>query len=150
MSSPISDNRKAHFDYAELAHVLSRGHNSYIPIPFNKSIRIVLERDWREFYQFTYTLFPKGTKGTSVPSFKGFFDAAERAALVEANKVLGQRRALKSDGDAGTVLTRDILIPAGKTVQLADLRGARAITSFRVVPLGLEAVSKRIRLRKVQ
>lgn len=134
------DNGKEPFNFRELAHVLSRGHNSYVPIPFNKSIKIVLENDWGLFYHFTYTLFPKGT---SVPSFKGFFDPAEKAALVEANKVLGQRGTPKSERDAGTVLTRDILIPPGKTVQLADLRGARAITSFRVAPLGLEDPSKR-------
>lgn len=123
------DNRKAPFNYPELAQVLSHGHNSYIPISFNKSIKIVLEKGWGNYYQFTYTLFPEGT---SVPSFKGFFDATAQAALVEANRILGQRGTLDSEQDAGTVLTRDILIPAGKTVPLADLTGARAITSLRV------------------
>lgn len=124
------DNKKAPFNYPELTHVLSRGHNSYVPIAFQKSVKIVLEKDWGAFYQFTYTVFQNGTL---VPSFKGYFDDAEKAALANANEILSQRG--ERVEEAGELLTRDILIPPGGTVQVADFRGARAITSIRVTPL---------------
>ena len=147
--SPILDvpfeeyfnNQKAPFNYPQLTHVLSRGYDSYIPIAFQDSIKIVLEKDWGAFYQFTYTLFPKGTsvpsfpKGTSVPSFRGSFDDAEKAALSNADEILGRRGEQAGLAEAGELLTRDVLVPPGRTVQVADIRGPRAITSIRVTPL---------------
>jgi Protein of unknown function (DUF2961). len=126
------NDQKAPFNYPELTHVFSRGHNSYIPIAFQKSIKIVLEKDWGAFYQFTYTLFPSVT---SVPSFRGSFDDAEKAALKNANEILGRRGQRSRVEEAGELLIRDILIPPGGAVQVADLRGPRAITSIRVTPL---------------
>jgi hypothetical protein len=132
------NNAKKPFDYPELTGVLSRGYNSYVPIAFNKSIKIVLGKGWGAYYHFNYTLL---SEGTSVPSFRGFFDDTERAALDTANRILS-RRGDPAGADTGDeLLTRDIRIPAGKTVRVADLRGARAITSIRVNPLDVEAAA---------
>jgi hypothetical protein len=124
--------QKPPLNYPELTHVLSRGHNSYIPIAFQKSMKIVLEKDWGAFYQFTYTLFPNGT---SVPSFRGFFDDTEKAALTKANEILSRRGEQRRAEVAGELLTRDILIPPGGTEQVVDFQGSRAITSIRMAPL---------------
>jgi hypothetical protein len=129
------NNQKPPFNYPELTHVISRGHNSYIPIAFQRSIKIVLGKDWGSFYHFNYTLFPSGT---SVPSFKGSFNDAEQAALTQANTMLGRRGERGRVEEAGELLTRDVQIPPGATVQVADLRGSRAITSIQVTPLDLK------------
>lgn len=128
------NNLKEPFNYPELTHVVSRGYNSYIPIPFRKSIKIVLAKGWGLFYHFNYTILPDGT---SVPSFKGYFDGAEKAALAQANEILGRRGNQGTAAEAGELLTREIRIPPGGTARLANLRGPRAITSIRVTPIDL-------------
>ena len=75
-------NQTGPFAYPELVHTLSRGRNNFVPIPFNKSCKIVLDKGWGAYYQITYTQLPKGT---TVPSFRGEFNARERAALYIEN-----------------------------------------------------------------
>lgn len=125
------DNRKAPFDYPELTHILSRGHNNYVPIPFQKSIKIVLEKDWGFFYHFTYTTFPSGTL---VPSFTGRFDFAAKAALARANQLLARRHEDPAPESATAIFNQEIVVQPGQTVRVADLRGSRAITSMAVTP----------------
>jgi hypothetical protein len=125
------DNRKEPFNYQELTHVLSKGHNNYVPIAFQKSIKIVLERDWGRFYHFTYSTFPFGAV---VPSFTGAFDPAQKRALARANQILARRHEEPARGNASDILSQEILVRAGETVRIADLRGSRAITSIAVTP----------------
>ena len=42
------------------------GHNNWVPIPFQKSCRIVGEKDWGAYYYFQYVKFPEGTE---MPAF---------------------------------------------------------------------------------
>ena len=58
------------------------GWNNYMPIPYQKSCKIVADTGWGAYYHFTYTTYPKGTQ---VPTFKRQLSAAENAALDEAN-----------------------------------------------------------------
>ena len=62
------NNKQGMFAHPELVHVLSRGHNSFIPIPYARSCRVVLSKGWGAYYQITYTTFPATTV---VPSFSG-------------------------------------------------------------------------------
>ena len=55
------------FIYPSLIYISSRGNNCYVPIPFQKSCKIVADKGWGRYYHFTYTKFPKGT---IVPTFK--------------------------------------------------------------------------------
>ena len=43
------------------------GFNNYTPIPFARSCKIVADEGWGQYYQFTYTRFPRGR---SCPPFK--------------------------------------------------------------------------------
>jgi hypothetical protein len=126
------DSKMPPFDYPELTHVLSRGYNNYVPIAFQKSIKIVLEKDWGSYYHFNYTIFPNGT---AVPSFKGSFDAAEKTALADANRILARRGKEGIVEATDELLTKDVRIRPGRSVLVADLKGPRAITSIRVTPL---------------
>lgn len=49
-------------NYGELSLRLSRGRNSFFPIPFKRRCRVVLSPGWGEYYHFTYTRFPEGTE----------------------------------------------------------------------------------------
>ena len=73
------------FNRSALVHIVASGKNNYVPIPFQKSCKIVADEDYGEFHHFNYTLFPKNTK---VPTFKRKLSAAESAALDKANEKL--------------------------------------------------------------
>ncbi len=51
----LFDTSKPPFDFPELVHVKAKGHNTFVPIPFQKSIRIVGGEGWGKYYQITYT-----------------------------------------------------------------------------------------------
>ncbi len=120
----------APFDRSALVYESSKGFNSYIPIPFQKSCKIVAEKDWGKFFHFTYTTFPKGT---NLPTFKRELSPDESIALDEANTFLancgcdpaGERKGQKTDQVTFT-------IAAGQTATVADIKGKRAITAIKV------------------
>lgn len=125
---PFADyfnNRSGMFAYPELVRELSRGQNSYIPISFQRSCKVVLCEGWGMFYQITHTTFAPGTE---VPSFTGAFDAETRAALSKANTNLAHRAILAEP--AGETLDETFTIPAGESVEVCNLPGAGAITSL--------------------
>ena len=88
-------------DYPELVHTKARGRNFYIPIPFQKSIKVRAQAGWGCFYQFTYTKFPEGTE---VPSWTGSLDEEACQALAAANEAWGGRgpRSRVGSGDGST------------------------------------------------
>jgi hypothetical protein len=75
------------FTRPALVHTTARGRNCYVPIPFQKSCKIVGEGDWGRYYHFTYTTYPRGT---ILPTFKRQLSAEENAALDKANKILSK------------------------------------------------------------
>ena len=79
------DGKHAPFTRSALVHTVAMGWNNYTPIPYQKSCKIVADKDWGAYYQFVYTTFPKGTQ---VPTFKRELTAEENAALDEANTLL--------------------------------------------------------------
>jgi len=126
------NNQSGPFAYPELVLTLSRGRNSFVPIPFQKSCKIVLEKNWGAYYQITYTRFPQGT---TVPSFRGEFNEEERAALKRANDVFAARGGdpKRPAGDKQTV-DETVTIAPGTSVDVCRLTGRRAITQIHVVP----------------
>jgi uncharacterized peroxidase-related enzyme len=44
------------------------GHNLYVPITFNESMRVVAYTNWGHFYQVNYTLMPEGKSVEPMPS----------------------------------------------------------------------------------
>ncbi|MEM7232015.1 MAG: DUF2961 domain-containing protein, partial [Planctomycetota bacterium] len=121
------------FAYPELVQVLSKGHNSYIPIPFQKSCRVVLEKDWGLYYHVTYSKFPPGT---NVPSFRGDFNDTERAALAKANEVFARRGEDpkgKLRGETRSTDSTGTLNP-GESYDVYTQSGPGAILRFRFLP----------------
>jgi hypothetical protein len=119
------------FVYPSLVHMTARGINNYVPIPYQKSCKVVAEKGWGNYYHFVYETFPKGT---TVPTFKMALSAEETAALKAADEILSGKRgedpAGKRQGEAVKPLSAKV--PAGKAVTVARLEGEGAITAIRV------------------
>ena len=77
----------APFDRPALVHTVARGWNNYTPIPYQKSCKIVAEEGWGDYYHFTYTTFPEGTR---VPTFRRDLSPEDLAALDEVDRLLRQ------------------------------------------------------------
>ena len=124
------DGSEAPFQGKALCHVLAKGWNNYVPIPFQKSCRIIAEKGWGNYYHFTYTTYPKGTK---LPTFKRTLTVKETAALAKANEFLESKL---GDDPAGTrkgekTVEKTITVAPGELALVAELDGPRAITALR-------------------
>lgn len=124
------DRSEAPFDQPALVHTAARGWNNYVPIPYQKSCKIVAEPGWGLYYQFVYQTF---SKDTQVPTFSMDFSESERALLAEADRlVAGSDYASARSYTGETVERNSLVIPPGRTVTVARVDGPRAITRFRV------------------
>ena len=80
-------------DYAprnlpDICPLISRGYNSFVPIPFQNNIRIEFAPDWGRYYHFTYTTF---AKDTIMPPYGDLFKRPQLIALAELDRKLHLR-----------------------------------------------------------
>ncbi len=139
----------APFDRDGLVHIVASGKNSYVPIPFAKSCRIVADSDYGEFHHFTYTLFPKGTK---VPTFSRNLDAASLKVLDRVNEQVKKcgPKFLESHY-RGTTAAKTITISPKERVSRFEIPGPAAIYSLIVKPqLPEEVDAQRQILRELE
>jgi hypothetical protein len=128
--SKYFDGTEAPFLGQALCHTVANGKNCYVPIPFQKSCKIVAEKGWGNYYHFTYTTYPKDTV---VPTFTRNLSAAEIAALAQADEFLARRCGTDPGGARAGESTdqKTITVGAGETAVVAELSGPRAITALR-------------------
>lgn len=115
------------FTRPTLVHTVANGKNSYIPIPFQKSCKILADPAYGQYYQFTYTVFPKGT---IVPTFKRELSDEEKAALDKADEHLnkcGPRFASYKKQKTESV---QVNIGPGEKIPVFEASGPAAITSL--------------------
>ena len=146
--SKYFDGTEAPFLGQALCHTVANGKNCYVPIPFQKSCKIVAEKGWGNYYHFTYTTYPKGT---GVPTFTRNLSAEEIAALAKADEFLARHCGTDPGGARAGERTeqKTITVGAGETVVVAELSGPRAITALRA-KLDLQAQpDDRDRLREL-
>ncbi len=125
-------NRKSPpFVYPSLVHEASQGMNSYLPIPYQRSCKIVGGGRWGAFYHITYSTFPEGTK---VPTFSTALSAADASALERVDAFLSQRLGTDPAGPREGEVTnaKTVELRPGGTAAVAELEGARAITALKV------------------
>jgi len=119
------------FVYKSLCYMAARGQNCYVPIPFNKSCKIVADKGWGRYYHFTHTVYPKGTK---LPTFRLPLSEQETAALARADTFFRTR--MGTDPGAGRreekTVGGNLTIEPGKAVMALDLKGSGAITAIRI------------------
>ena len=133
------------FPFKNLVQTMARGHNCFVPIPYRKSCKIMLDKGWGRYYQITYTRFPEGTQ---LPSFAGKLGDAETAALRDADRIWSERNAPKPLPMAETVQKTVTLAP-GKAVDIVSLDGPHAITGITCSVNETEATSMEQALREV-
>lgn len=119
------------FIYPALVHEASSGKNCYVPIPYQESCKIIADREWGHYYQFTYETFPPGT---TVPTFRLPLGSEEEAALETVDRFLREGLGTDPAGPRPGEVTeaKTLTIPAGRTATVASLEGPRAITALRV------------------
>ncbi len=117
------------FTRSALVYHVASGKNNYTPIPFQKSCKIVADKNYGEFHHFTYTLFPKGTR---VPTFSMNLSAEENEALDQANEFLEQSgpHSFRSSPDQKTETFTFRLEPGQQ--EAVRLEGKRAILSLKI------------------
>lgn len=122
------DNTKEPFNYPELVRDNARGKNSYIPIVYQKSCKIVLCQGWGRYYQITYSTLPEDT---TVSSFTGTFNDEEKASLEKANQIWARRQASVSLAHQ-TQTEKTVVIEPGQQIEIAGYNSPAAITAFLV------------------
>ena len=145
------DGQTAPFNRPNLVYIPSEaahGFDNFTPMPFQKSCKIVAEKGWGSYYQFTYTLFPSGTV---LPTFSMALSPTDSTALDEADKILGQCGQNPVPDPAGTKTEKpSVTVQAGKSTPVADLTGAGAITALKVkLDLPKDPEAQRILLRQL-
>ncbi|MDH7601395.1 MAG: DUF2961 domain-containing protein [Armatimonadota bacterium] len=125
------DRKHRPFVYPALVHYASSGANCYVPIPFQKSCKIVAENGWGAYYHFTYSVFPKDTV---VPTFTRSLPGEALVALEEANRKLTEGLGTDPAGvrPGSITIGKQLSVSPGKTAVAAQIRGPRAITAIKV------------------
>ena len=121
------DGKHEPFTRSALVHTVAMGWNNYTPIPYQKSCKIVADKNWGAYYQFVYTTFPKGTQ---VPTFKRQLSAAENAALDAANALLARPGPVLAPSPGEEVKTSELSANGGGTC-VFNVPGPRAIKTLR-------------------
>jgi hypothetical protein len=112
-----------------LAMTLSRGRNRWMPVPYNRHCKIVLEEGWGAYYHLTYTTFPEGTV---LPVFTGHYDREDAIALAKADRLLESRGYRRKDYPNEQRVTKDITAEPGSGKMVSTIQGNRAITHFKI------------------
>ena len=129
------DGKHAPFNYPALSYNLNQqgcsGQNLYLPIPYQKSCKVVAEKGWGNYYHFTFDTFPKTTK---VPAFSAGLAAENAEVLKKVDAFfrdhLGEDPAGKREGQE--MVAQAVALAPGQSARVAELSGPRAITAIRV------------------
>lgn len=129
-------------NFSELSMRLSRGRNSFIPIPYQKYCRVELMPGWGAYYHFTYTVFPAGTE---MPRYEDRFLRENCIALAMTDQKLYDRGETEIDGEKVKICET---ILAGEERVLMEKQGSGAISELEWIPETLEESALRsLRLR---
>ena len=118
-------------NFPQLTPTLSRGRNRFIPIPYNRSCKVLLEPGWGRYYHFTYTTFPAATE---LPRFPACLDRDAAIALAATDRILAERGRPRAPEVAAETTHYRVEVAPGQTVPVCTLTGNRAITEIRVAP----------------
>ncbi|HEY3397166.1 MAG TPA: DUF2961 domain-containing protein [Armatimonadota bacterium] len=121
------DRKTEPFTYPTLVHTTAaNGANNYVPIPYQKSCKIVADPGWGNYYHFDYQTFPAGTV---VPTFKMTLSAEDKTALQKADDTL---IAPIITVFGATMAYKELTIPAGGKVTAGALKGSGALSGLLV------------------
>ncbi|MFD2247493.1 glycoside hydrolase family 172 protein [Pontibacter ruber] len=117
------------FGYPQLVYeTAARGFNNYVPIPYQKSCKIVAEPEWGQYYHFNYISFPKGTK---LETFTSKLSSENKAALAKVNRFFDdQLEELPYTVKEAETRKLSESIPAGETKTI-KIKGRKAIYALK-------------------
>lgn len=125
------------FTHPSLVYTACKGLNSYLPIPYNVSCKVVAYGNRNTYYHFNYSTFGPGVV---VPVFSTNLTAVEEAALSKVDDFflnhLGSDPAGVRSGE--TTTTNSYAIAPGQSVTPLDVIGEGAITAFKVRVNGMK------------
>ncbi len=116
-------------NFPELAPTLSRGRNRFIPIPYNRSCKVLLDPGWGRYYHFTYSTFPASTL---LPHYTHQWDRTSSLALAQTDRILAERGRGVANNATSTTDRYTVTVSPGSKIPLCTLNGNRAITELRV------------------
>jgi autotransporter-associated beta strand protein len=118
------------FNYPSLTYTVCGGFDSYLPIPYNVSCKVVAYGPWGQYFQFHYSTF---TPGVTVPTFTTNLTVAEQTALSNVNNFFLNQLGSDPAGVRGGQLTvtNTYSIAPGQSVTNLNLAGQGAITAFK-------------------
>ena len=119
------------FNYPALTYTVCGGFDSYLPIPYNVSCKVVAYGSWGQYFHFNYSSFGAGV---TVPTFTTNLTTAEQGALSNVNDFfinhLGSDPAVMRSGEI--TITNSYALAPGQSVTNLDLNAQGAITAFKV------------------
>ncbi len=113
-----------------LMPTISRGRNRFVPIPYQKHCKIVLEKGWGMFYHITYTTFPENKVNLSY--FDGIHRKDDTISLAEADRVLVNRGFSRKNYPNENILVKKIKIDSNKKEDIVKIKGNGAITHLNI------------------
>ena len=127
------------FIYPSLGYAACKGFNSYVPIPYNVSCKVVAYNNG-SYFHFNYSNFPTGV---TVPTFNTNLTASEQGALSNADDFflnhLGSDPAGVRSGEVTT--TNSYTITPGQSLTALNFTGQGAVTAFKVRVNGMTGIS---------
>ena len=122
---------QAPFTYPSLVYESCKGLNSYVPIPYNVSCKVVIYGNRNTYYHFNYSTF---APGVTVPTFRRNLTAAEQGALSAADDFLMNHLGSDPAGvrSGEMTVTNTYAIAPGQSVTPLNFSGQGAITAFKV------------------
>ncbi len=125
------DGRHEPFVFPSLVYRVATGYDSYVPIPYGKSCKVIADRDWGRYCHITYSTFPRTTR---VSSYSPASFAQARPALAEIDVLLaeGLGRDPKFERAGGRTVVKSMLVRPGELAELARLQGPGAIAALKV------------------
>jgi hypothetical protein len=111
-------------------HTPSNGFDNFTPIPFQKSCKIVADKNWGAYYHFNYTQFPADTV---VPTFTLPLSPDDEKALDDADTIMANAGTKpNADLPGETTDKLDVTAPAHAAATVDNVAGAGAITALKV------------------
>ena len=131
---------------------ISGGSFSYLPLPFAKSLRVVMRMKdiqvhARPYFQINYELYPSGTRVTSWPRSP----SAELSNTMARVKTTWRGVAAESEAAAERLAWQSIALPAQQAREILAVKGRGTITTLGIKPelKGLNALMRSLLLRSL-
>ncbi|MGB5818684.1 MAG: glycoside hydrolase family 172 protein [Saonia sp.] len=118
------------FDYPELVYETNaKGFNNYVPIPYQKSCKIVAEPGWGQYYHFNYISLPEGTQ---LEAFNTNPTVEGKQALNKVNTFFAQRMGeYPNEKENVEKEVSTVALAGGEKKMAFSLEGKGAIVTFK-------------------